>query len=260
MVHTFENFDYSYWKNGKPVYAPSDRGREIGKKLKNKIAKKFTFDRFVYHFKDGSHVVALHRHRDNEFFCRVDLERFFYTIRRNRLKRVLKEVGIPKAEYFAKWSTVKNPFDGKGYALPYGFIQSPILATLVLVLSPIGSFIRGLGSEITASVYMDDICLSAKDKDALQIAFDGLLAAIGEAGFTINANKTRPPERQIDIFNCSLENGSTEVLPERIKEFYSVARTPAGEEAFATYCDIVKSHTWRIGKGKKPRRGALVAS
>lgn len=247
----FENFKYSYWKNGKPIFAPSDKGVEWGEKVKQKVEELYKFDDYIYHFKDGSHVKALHEHRKNAYFCRIDIERFFYSIRRNRLKRVLKEIGIRKAEEFAKWSTVKNPYPEGGYVLPYGFIQSPILATLVLTKSPVGRYLHRLNSDgVTVSVYMDDICLSSNDKVALGQSFNGLKEAVDEAGFTLNRDKTREPASIIDIFNCSLETGSTEVLPERIDEFYSVERSAASVEGFETYVDIVKSHTWRAPKKK----------
>jgi hypothetical protein len=260
MPLEFENFRHSYLKNGKPIFVPNDFSIALGTKLKRKVAKKYNFDRFIYHFKDGSHVVALHRHRENAFFCRVDISRFFYSIRRNRVKRNLKEIGVAKPEYYAKWSTVKNPFDDGGYVLPYGFVQSPILATLVLAESAIGGYLRGLPEEITPSVYMDDICLSGQDQAELKVAFDGLITAVAEAGFTLNDQKTREPAAQIDIFNCSLEKGSTAVLPERIDEFFSKERDPAAVEAFDTYCDIVQSKTWRIGEAKNRRRNAFVHS
>ena len=144
MTIDFENFRYSYWKNGKPIFVPNEFSINLGKKIKRKIEKSYSFDKFIFHFKEGSHVVALHQHRENNFFCRVDIEKFFYSIRRNRLKRILKSIGIPKPEHFAKWSTVKNPFDGGGYVLPYGFVQSPILSTLVLSESPVGFFLKEL--------------------------------------------------------------------------------------------------------------------
>ncbi|MDT4877803.1 hypothetical protein FQZ97_1133520 [compost metagenome] len=107
---------------------------------------------------------------------------------------------------------------------------------------------------------MDDICLSSKDEAALTEAFAGLLRAVGEAGFVLNDEKTRPPSAAIDIFNCSLENGVTGVLPERITEFYAVERSDASALAFDIYCDIVKSHTWRQGAGKKARRKKRTAA
>jgi hypothetical protein len=161
---------------------------------------------------------------------------------------VLKSIGVPRSEFYAKWSTVKNPFEGGGYVLPYGFVQSTILATVVLSESPIGVYLRSLPDTITPSVYMDDLCLSGRDEAELRCAFEGLIASVVEAGFSLNGEKTREPATQIDIFNCSLENGRTAVLPERIAEFFSEERDPAAVEAFQTYCDIVQSETWRIGQ------------
>ncbi|MGV2979848.1 reverse transcriptase domain-containing protein [Camelimonas sp. ID_303_24] len=247
MTHTFDNFAYSFAKGGKPIFAPSAKGSEWGEKIRLCVAKHYVFDDFVYHFKDGSHVLALHKHRKNTFFCRVDIERFFYSIRRNRVRRSLREIGIRKAETFAKWSTVKSPYDDGGYVLPYGFIQSPILATLVLMKSSIGSLLRDLDAQgTTVSVYMDDICLSSNDKVALCVAFESLNAAIAESGFSLNAAKTRLPARSVDIFNCGLTHGSTEVLPERIAEFYSEPRSIESAAGFEQYVDIVRSHTWRV--------------
>ncbi|MGO7506950.1 reverse transcriptase domain-containing protein [Rhizobium johnstonii] len=137
--------------------------------------------------------------------------------------------------------------------LPYGFVQSPILATLVLAKSAIGIYLRGLPPTITVSVYMDDICLSGNGEADLQTAFEGLIAAVAEAGFTLNDEKTRPPAPQIDIFNCSLANGKTEVLQDRIDEFFSEEHSAASEEGFKTYCNIVESKTWRTGHKKKRR-------
>jgi hypothetical protein len=255
MVHTFENFAHSYLKNGKPIFAPRERGKEWGRKIKRKVGELHKFDQFIYHFKDGSHVKALHNHRKNLFFCRVDIKRFFYGFRRNRVKRALKNIGIRKAEAFAKWSTVKNPYPGGGYVVPYGFIQSPILATLVLASSAVGVYLRTLNSNvITISVYMDDICLSSRDEQVLWEAFDGLKAAMSEAGFALNIGKMREPTTLIDIFNCNLKHGATEVLSDRIAEFYSKDRSNESINGFNTYVDIVKSQTWRTTRKQKRKR------
>ncbi|WP_245472511.1 reverse transcriptase domain-containing protein [Rhizobium jaguaris] len=143
---------------------------------------------------------------------------------------------------YAKWSTVKNPY-GAGYVLPYGFVQSPILATLVLAKSAIGIYLRGLPATITVSVYMDDICLSGNGEADLQTAFEGLIAAVAEAGFTLNDERRAPPAPQIDIFNCILANGKTEVCRIALTNFFSEEHSDASEEGFKTYCDIVESKT-----------------
>ena len=64
------------------------------------------------------------------------LKDFFYTVRRNRVDRALRACGVRQHVHFAKWSTVKDPQGGGGYVLPYGFVQSPLLASLVLAESP----------------------------------------------------------------------------------------------------------------------------
>ena len=256
MPHLFENYQYMYWKNGKPIFAPNEFGRKLGAELCKKVLKAYPLDPFVYHFKDGSHVAALHLHRTNKYFCKTDLEKFFYSINRNRVKRALKEIGIPKPEYFARWSTVKNPFPVGGYALPYGFVQSPLIATVVLAHSQIGNFLRNLDKSITASVYMDDICLSGPDQAALQLALEGLIQAVGEAGLKLNDGKTVLPSDKIDIFNCRMEQGNTEVLQIRVDKFHQKPRTGNGLASFAAYCDIVKSHTWRVGAKRKLKKRA----
>lgn len=255
-----ENYEFRFLKSGKKwVYVPNELSRKIGEQLHKKILSAFKLDPFFYHLKDGSHVMALHQHRANNFFCRIDIERFFYSVKRNRVKRVLKEIGIAKPEYYAKWSTVKNPYSDGGYVVPYGFIQSPLIATVVLSNSPIGTYLRGLDKSVSASVYMDDICLSGADENQLTKALEGLIEAVNEAGFKINDNKTRYPANTIDIFNCMLEGGNTKVQQERIGEFYSVPRTEHSIKGFETYCSIVASHTWRVSAGKKRRRIAYLA-
>lgn len=142
MAIRFQNFDYSYLRNGKHVFAPSLLGRTIGYDLKNKVESAALFDDLYFHLRPGGHIVALHEHRDNRYFARLDIERFFYNIGRNRIGRCLREIGIGRAEHYAKWSTVKNPYQTPSYALPYGFVQSPIVATLVLMLSEAGALLR----------------------------------------------------------------------------------------------------------------------
>src|SRR5690606_31651017 len=108
---------------------------------------------------------------------------FFYSIARNRVARALQDVGVTRARHYAKWSCVRNPYGDPRYVLPYGFVQSPILATLVLNCSAVGSFLRSLPAHVTVAVYMDDISLSSDSRSDLDSAFGGLLAALDAAQF-----------------------------------------------------------------------------
>ena len=239
MTVQFENYTHSFELKGKPVFAPSERGRRIGNDVKQKVEAKAAFDTFYHHLQPGGHVAALHAHRDNRYFARVDIERFFYGIGRNRVARAIRELGVERATHYAKSSCVKNPYGDPSYSLPYGFIQSPCLATLVLMLSPVGVFLRRLSQVLTVSVYMDDISLSSTDEAQLIIAYNKLSGCMERSGFALNAAKCRPPSEMLDVFNCSLANGKTMVLEDRIAKFFSVARTAPSEASFERYCGTV---------------------
>ncbi|MES0178695.1 reverse transcriptase domain-containing protein [Mesorhizobium sp. M0025] len=212
MPVRFYNFDYSYLRGGKPVFVPSARGRETGYDIKDRVEAAFEFDPFVHHLLPGGHVAALHAHRDRTLFARVDIETFFYGIGRNRVIRALRGIGVERENHYARWSTVKNPYDVPNYALPYGFVQSPILASLVLMTSPVGDYLRGLPNHITKSVYMDDIALSGDDLGA----------------------------PAMDVFNCDLSFGEAVVREDRKAEFYKVDRSAASSSAFDRYCATVE--------------------
>jgi hypothetical protein len=242
MPVQFQNYAYKYERNGKPIFAPSGLGQQIGKDVKAQVEAAYAFDDFIYHLrKKGGHVAALHAHRPHEFFARVDIRRFFYSIARNRVARALRAIGVTRAEHYAKWSCVKNPHAPPAYALPYGFIQSPALATLVLMQSGVGDLLRELVAqgEVMVTVYMDDISLSSDNLTALQAAFDRLLACLQHAEFEISPEKTRHPSPAMDLFNCDVECGRTVVRSERIDLFLSEPRTLPSQEAFDGYCESV---------------------
>lgn len=243
MTVQFQNYDYSYDRNGKPIFAPSDLGERIGLDIKRQVEAVYVFDDFVYHLKkNGGHVAALHAHRLHQFFARVDIKNFFYGIAKSRVQRSLADLGILRARHYAKWSCVKSPFDEPRYALPYGFIQSPILATLVLMKSAVGSFLQGVAAagHIAVSVYMDDISLSSNDETALCEAFEQLKNKLQEANFEISAGKIREPSMAMDVFNCDLSHGKAEVRSERIGLFYAEMRSPESINGFEDYCARVQ--------------------
>ncbi|WP_186419706.1 reverse transcriptase domain-containing protein [Bosea sp. CS1GBMeth4] len=235
MPVKFENYTHSFLRNGKPIFAPSELGRSIGEDVKNWVEIKVGFDPFYHHLREGGHVAALHNHRPNAFFARVDIERFFYSIGRNRVVRALREADVPRPAHFGKWSTVRNPYDDPRYALPYGFVQSPILSSLVLMQSDLGAVLREKSKELTVSVYMDDISISANDAELLSRSFDDIVSAVHRSGFRLNEAKLRRPSPAMDVFNCTLSTGTTVVTEERVAEFYEVPRTAASEAGFERY-------------------------
>jgi hypothetical protein len=95
-MSVLDNYKYSYEnKNGRPIFAPSKKGRATGRALKKLVEQRYDPEPFMYHLgEDGGHVSALHAHRANKYFAKVDLQRFFYSIRRNRVKAALKAIGV----------------------------------------------------------------------------------------------------------------------------------------------------------------------
>jgi hypothetical protein len=241
MPVKFENFSFSYLnERGKPVFVPSEKGYDVGYHVKSLVERASTIEPFYFHLQDGGHVAALHVHRKNHHFARADLKNFYYSISRNRVARALHEIGIPKAGYYAKCSCVKNPYFEPSYSLPYGFVQSPILATLVLSQSVLGAFLREIHKEITVSVYMDDIAISSPTSDPLQTVFERLKAKIEEANFQINPEKTKPPTELMQLFNCELQIDHVSVTEPRRKLFYDKPRSAAASDAFERYCESVE--------------------
>jgi hypothetical protein len=243
MPVEFQNYEYSYTRAGKPVFAPSELGRRIGEDIKSQVEQSYPFDDFIYHLrKHGGHVAALHAHRMHRHFARVDIRRFFYSIARNRVRRSLSAIGIDRALHYAKWSCVKNPYAEPTYALPYGFVQSPILATLVLMQSGVGDFLRSLATEgrVLLTVYMDDISLSSDDLAGLELAFSELLSQLQAAQFEVSSAKVRKPAEAMDLFNCDVTCGQTTVRPERVVLFNSKERPETSLVAFDRYCQSVE--------------------
>ncbi len=219
---------------------PTGIGRRIGQEVKAAVEAAHDFDANYFHLKRGGHVAALHHHRDSEWFARIDISRFFYSVSRRRVQSALARLGIPKPRFLAKWSTVRNPYGDPLYSLPYGFVQSPILASLVVATSAMGDHLRALEPGVKVSIYMDDIALSGDSRDAVAEAYERTLTLLAAEGFEASGEKLRPPSAQIDIFNCDLAAGQTAVRDERIAAFLASKPSEASEAAFAAYCEAVE--------------------
>lgn len=242
MPRPFGNCAYSYNNHrGKPVFAPSAEGRRIGHELKTKLEKIFTPEPFFYHLRDGGHVAALHAHRAKRYFARLDIENFFYAIGRNRVGRLLRDLGVGRHEFYAKWSSVKNPFERPSYALPYGFVQSPLLASIVLSRSAVGEALRDLSEKVLVSVYVDDIAISGNNRRVLERSYKRLRKMIHASGFTINEHKSCPATNQLELFNCNLTHNHAEVTRIRKDEFYAEERSPLSQISFRAYCEAVEA-------------------
>ena len=220
---------------------PTAIGRRIGNEIKEAVESAYNFDSIYFHLRRGGHIAAMHHHRDNHSFARIDISNFFYSISRRRVQSALDRAGVGNARFYAQWSTVANPFGDPRYALPYGFVQSPILASLVVATSDIGRHLLALPRSIKVGVYVDDISFSSDDVLELQQAYDTTLAVISAEGLAVSAAKLRPPAQEIDIFNCNLTHGMVNVTDDRINAFLSNNPTAEAGNAFDAYCAAVET-------------------
>ncbi|ODR98591.1 hypothetical protein AUC68_09300 [Methyloceanibacter methanicus] len=236
-----ENYRFSYQRKGKHIFVPNDECKRRGKDIIEFCAG-IELPAYVYHYRSGGHVAALHAHRENSFFFRIDLKDFYYSIARNRVTRVLRGLRYRDARTSAEWSCVKNPYVRPSYTLPIGFVQSPILATLVTLQSPLVQAIEEAMAEgVLVSLYFDDFVGSAADKARLTSAYERILSACALANFIVNETKLAPPSDAIVAFNCNLTHQNSEVRLDRIAEFYADVRSTSSAQSFEDYCARVRS-------------------
>jgi hypothetical protein len=235
------NYIHKYESRGKHIFEPNDACRQMGEQLLKFFSHVELPDCF-YHYRSGGHVVALHEHLNNKHFFKIDVENFYYSIRRNRVGSALYHFGFPYARTFAKWSCVANPIVAGTYALPIGFVQSPLLASLVLLRSDVsGAIERALAAGVFVSVYFDDFIGSSNDKAALEAAYADILAACQAANFHPNLGKLTPPAEAILAFNCDLRNGFAGVSADRCAKFYAKSPSSDAIKSFEEYRALVAS-------------------
>jgi hypothetical protein len=131
---------------------------------------------------------------------------------------------------------VSNPLSGPKFVLPIGFVQSPLLASLVLMRSPVADAIESAkNSGATISVYLDDIVGSHNDHGTLTAIYDDIRQACVTSNLIPNPNKLVSPTAAIIVFNCNLAHGRALVTEDRLAEFLAVPRTDASRQAFDQY-------------------------
>lgn len=242
MSVKFQTYDFSFDVSGKRIYSQSNWAQKEGEEIKLLVENAYSFEDYFFHLKKGGHVSAIHSHRQFRFFCKLDIENFFYSISRNRVQKKLKKLEIPNSQFYSKVSTVKAP-NYNNYVLPIGFKQSPVLSSLVLAKSPIGDALYEMKDQniCNISVYVDDICLSSNNLKKLKECYNELKNKIEESNFLLNKKKSMEPCEKIEIFNCSLKHKETLVLPKRIADFEAIDTNPASKIGFKNYCSSVES-------------------
>ncbi|MDR6936005.1 reverse transcriptase domain-containing protein [Luteibacter sp. 3190] len=208
-------------KPGRWVFVPTRESADRGIQIKALIGGQWKAPNFFYHLRHGGHVAAVRAHVENRYFFRADIDDFFGRVGRSRITRCLKTwFSFADAREMADISVVRHPVHGS-HILPYGFVQSPILASVALDMSRLGACLRSLAKHkpLKVSVYVDDIIISSNDLELLNTAADAVLRRGEQALFPIGALKREGPCEAITAFNIELAQHSLNISEQRMKVF-----------------------------------------
>ena len=210
-------------KPGSWVFVPTPQAIELGKQIKAALESQWTPPDYYFHLRDGGHVAALRMHIENTRFIHLDIKNFFGTINRSRVTRALKtHFAYQQARNIAIQSTVRVPKTvPKEYMLPFGFVQSPIIASRCLSISHLGKYLDQLynNSDFQVSVYMDDIIISANSNNLLESVLSTIKDKAEKSGFPLNADKEEGPANNVTAFNIKLSHNNLLIEDKRLKEF-----------------------------------------
>jgi len=221
----------SKWANkfeltpNKWVFVPEIEYRNSGKDIKSVLERTWKAPTYFWHLREKGHIGALKSHLGHDFFYKCDVHNFFNCINKSKITRSLKSlVGYRHAREIAIESTVINPNYKSGinnkYILPYGFIQSPIIASIVLNSSLLGKYLKHLNSlsNFQVSVYMDDIIISSDNIISHHIIYE-LNRVANLAKFPLNEFKAQGPLQSITAYNIILNKTMLHIQPDRLDQF-----------------------------------------
>ena len=151
---------------GHQVFVPSSQSRQDGDAIRLDVRQRWRPPPYHYHLRSGGHVSALEAHLPNRIFATLDISGFFDSVTRSKIHRALRGIGLrhEPAWEIAQRSTVEKNKDRGDFSLPYGFVQSPILASLALDKSGLGRAMSAVArsNHTRLTCYVDDVILSGR--------------------------------------------------------------------------------------------------
>lgn len=239
-----KNYEYRFsLKPGKYVYLPTDEAREKGTAISVRVLRCWSPPNHFFHLgRKRGHLAAAKMHLNQKWFGKRDIKSFFNQVTRTKISRALNGIGFSAREAFeiAHDSVVYDRDSGNRH-LPYGFVQSPTLATLVLDKSALGRALEQCPPEITVTVFMDDILYSANSEKHV-LDFGNLLdEAARNARLNFSKTKNIDSAKTMRAFNCVIEHMNFVVSDERINRFTEQLATPnpAARESILRYVNEI---------------------
>lgn len=203
------------------VYVPSDEMSAFGKGIHNTLSMRWKRPENYYHLLTGGHVAALKYHQPDSYFAKFDIKNFFNSISKTRITRSIKSlVGYSAAREIATVSTVPVSHQQSfSHCLPYGFVQSPILASICLRDSYLGHLIERKCKSCKISVYMDDIVISGNSESDVNALLNELLSAASKSHFEVNSSKVSLTSHTLESFNIELSQQTLNITADRLDAF-----------------------------------------
>ncbi|WP_445946674.1 reverse transcriptase domain-containing protein [Shewanella sp.] len=235
-------------KSGKWIYVPTAQVKLYGRLIIEQLKNEWLIPDFYFHLQKGGHVRALKKHKANYFFASLDLSDFFGSMSRTRLTRSLKSVfKYDIARTIAKASTVPHWRENEhSHSIPYGFSQSPILASICLEKSTLGKALNEcrLDINVTITVYMDDIILSSSHDFYVTGWLEYIKEASLKSQLVLNAKKESSVANKIQVFNIELSHDSLKITDARFDKFNQIYKESSSENqrhGIAGYVSTVNS-------------------
>lgn len=233
-------------RDGVWVFVPSEYSAKNGQEIKDIIESFWLPPTFFYHLNEGGHIKALRTHIQHTQFIHLDIKCFYNSINKSRITRCLKKyIGYKKSREIAIESTVVHPSENpKKFILPFGFIQSPILASICLSKSTLGIYLNRLSKEnhVATSVYMDDIIISSNSKKVLTEILEATKKVAGKSRFYLNKAKEQGPANTIVAFNIHLSYNHLVLSKQRLEQLAYVFKNstnPHQQKGIYTYIKSV---------------------
>ena len=217
---------------------------EAGRHIKVSIENACELPSYYYHLQPGGHVAALKAHLGNSWFLHADIRDFFGSINRTRVTRTLKPLfSYAVARRWAVDSSVHLPDNPSRNFLPYGFVQSPILASVCLRASALGKYLHQVQKMkgLAVTVYVDDIILSAPDRALVEKSCNEIQAAAYRSRFQLDLGPSSGPAPEISAFNIVLSEASMAIHPKRFSAFTHALAAGASEQQRQAIIGYVQS-------------------
>lgn len=206
------------------IFVPTQESYKHGKKIIQEIKEKWTIPSYYFHFQSGGHVSALNNHILHNYFIHYDICNFFSSINRSRITRCFKKIfPYHKARSIAIESSVRQPdVNPPKYILPFGFPQSPIIASYCLRMSGLGVLLEKISrdKDFSLSVYMDDIIISSNNIDRIKEKSLLIETKSKKSNFFFHHYLDENLNlKQTEAFNIILKNKEIVISNEKFKDF-----------------------------------------